>query len=528
MSRVESLRNDIGFFLEEVAKTFRSAQFYPLSHPVVFRGIRRVEEQINRILVRVNPLHITVQRDGFLYEQAKIPGRSDYFHFLAGELIRRFVKEIHWESPVGEGDLRGFFHLLLETPQEVQKIGGPEKLLAQKGARKIWVNAIRFEVEFLQEEEVEEEEVKKEEEEKEVEEEIPEVERFFRELMEVGDFPSFLGVLETAVRTGKQWIAQGNYPGVVSLVTMFCRVLEKKGGSSEISHALGEGIRALTPPPVLDACIVSLEKISEGKVKDFFTLFSILGAPSVPFLLKHLVETPSRRGRLRLLRMVRHIGKPALRYIVKLLPDARWYVVRNALILIGDLGDESFLPLLEPFLHHDRPQIRKSAITALRKAGGSSAIPLLLSLLKKGNEEDQTFILEELSYLPVEDVSPHLLQLIEEGDTVGENALRILAEMDPPGLLPYLQKILKIRPRWFTSLRKKRLRRVSAELLFSRLPESWEILKEYKNDPDPEVRRWVVESVQWLRKRKKDVPSFVSADHRSNDGSHKGGSSLSS
>jgi HEAT repeat protein len=72
--------------------------------------------------------------------------------------------------------------------------------------------------------------------------------------------------------------------------------------------------------------------------------------------------------RLRLVRVIGQSGDSALRVVRLRLADPRWYVVRNACVLLGDLGDPELLAQLVPVLTHADERVQMSAVhTLLRK-----------------------------------------------------------------------------------------------------------------------------------------------------------------
>jgi epoxyqueuosine reductase len=66
---------------------------------------------------------------------------------------------------------------------------------------------------------------------------------------------------------------------------------------------------------------------------------------------------------------------------------------RNALIALGNSGDEKFVEEIIPFLNDERPQIRKHAAWALGKLGGKKSMKALNNCLKK---EENIEVIKEI------------------------------------------------------------------------------------------------------------------------------------
>jgi hypothetical protein len=81
-------------------------------------------------------------------------------------------------------------------------------------------------------------------------------------------------------------------------------------------------------------------------------------------LLDALEASPSRAIRRKLLDLITQLGPEAATVIVARLPDERWFVVRNMLMLLADLGDQS-VELGTTYARHPDARVRREAIRIL-------------------------------------------------------------------------------------------------------------------------------------------------------------------
>lgn len=501
MSSSGLIYKELGLFLEEVAKVQKIGQFYPIEHPMVLRGIERLEGHLKRLMPHIAKIDLTIQKNSILYQKVQVPGKEELLKPLAYELTLRFVKEIHFDLPVELRDLRALLLLLIRDPRAIREAEGPEPFLAREGADKIWVNARRFELNQITPEKVQEEEKEEVAVEVEVSDRVKELlEQLHRAqtLLELSQvLESIVSYVRDEVKLRKDDVQDG-----VNLLDGISEEEELRKDPEE-KHLLREALLAIAFPPVIQGEIGRIEKASESKWLTHARVLAKIGPEVTPFLIQTLSETNSRRYRMRLIKTIRILGKPAVRYLVRFLADSRWYLVRNVLILLGDLGDSSLVSLVEPLLFHQERRVREEAMDCLRKLGGEEAMDALLGFIEKGKiEEDRALAVEKLVSFPPPQVIPYLIRYIEEGKEVGRASLRILAEFDPPGFQEFLVNILKKRPFLFFRRRFAPLRPVAAELLCLKLPESWESLKLFATDPDPEVRRWVAHAVEWLQRKR--------------------------
>jgi HEAT repeat protein len=73
--------------------------------------------------------------------------------------------------------------------------------------------------------------------------------------------------------------------------------------------------------------------------------------------------------------------------LLHLLNDDRWYVVRNAVALLGELGAVDADRRVAELLAHREPRVRKTVATALGKLATSRALLALLQAMNDPSEE---------------------------------------------------------------------------------------------------------------------------------------------
>jgi hypothetical protein len=110
-------------------------------------------------------------------------------------------------------------------------------------------------------------------------------------------------------------------------------------------------------------------------------IFSHLGAMAIPALLSALWQEKSRPGRLLLLRVLTNLGDDVVPEIEKHLEDERWFVVRNLVWIIRELGTPELIRPLSLTVRHPDARVRRESVLALGKIGGPEAAELLLTCI---------------------------------------------------------------------------------------------------------------------------------------------------
>jgi HEAT repeat protein len=163
----------------------------------------------------------------------------------------------------------------------------------------------------------------------------------------------------------------------------------------------GSALSRLLPAEVLDRLIeLCLQKRSDAAwVKTATSLLVMIGSPGAEAAFRRLEEEPAASNRLPLIRLIRNLGTAALEATRKRLADARWYVVRNAAYVLGDLGDPELPAQLRGALRHPDPRVQQAAITAILKSNAGGRGEVLAEALPNLQAGVLEMALDELTVL---------------------------------------------------------------------------------------------------------------------------------
>ena len=125
-------------------------------------------------------------------------------------------------------------------------------------------------------------------------------------------------------------------------------------------------------------------------------IFSSLGPMAVPALLEALSQERSRPIRVHLVRMLAAIGDQALPEIRKHLRDKRWFFVRNLVWIIGEIGDDRFVPHLRIIVSHPDVRVRREAVRSVGKLEHDAATAVLMSAIEDDDDEVQLLAIRGL------------------------------------------------------------------------------------------------------------------------------------
>jgi HEAT repeat protein len=186
---------------------------------------------------------------------------------------------------------------------------------------------------------------------------------------------------------------------------------------SQHSDCCGKALSGLLAPEALERLIESfLQKRSDAVwVRTATTLLTMIGAPGAEAALHRLDEETAASNRLPLIRLIRSLGASAIEPTRKRLSDSRWYVVRNAAYILGDLADPDLPRQLRIAARHDDPRVQQAAITAILKSnvpGRGEILAEALTHLQAGVLE---MALDELTVLKDPSSVVHLQAVVLGG-----------------------------------------------------------------------------------------------------------------
>jgi HEAT repeat protein len=131
-----------------------------------------------------------------------------------------------------------------------------------------------------------------------------------------------------------------------------------------------------------------LRKIVVDKVDEF-------GAESIPYLMELLKDSEDKEVRFSLLKIIQGIGSTAPDIVKKYLGDKRWFVRRNAVLILGSIGNKEIIDDIYA-LKDDHEKVQIEIIRAIRHILKDEAETYLLSFLDSNFSEVQKYAISIL------------------------------------------------------------------------------------------------------------------------------------
>ncbi|HEV8336853.1 MAG TPA: HEAT repeat domain-containing protein [Candidatus Polarisedimenticolia bacterium] len=259
-------------------------------------------------------------------------------------------------------------------------------------------------------------------------------------------------------------------PAAIPLISEAVRVLSELRGGEVLAPgraAMDRRVRAASEQ-VVKIFRTEYERLGEEERGRATQSFKELGGLVAQALLDGLAEEENWEVRRGLLNALAAIGRPAVPLLLKRLSDSSWYLVRNAAMLLGQIGGQSLVDPLAGLLQHEEPRVRREAATALGKIGGPRAVAHLRRAVL--DADVGTVAARVLGEIDRENtIAMFSKRLARAGMIVLEDgpareAITVLGEMEAAEAVPILSKILG-RGFWLPISKGDGLRVLSAQAL---------------------------------------------------------------
>jgi len=208
-------------------------------------------------------------------------------------------------------------------------------------------------------------------------------------------------------------------------------------------------LAGLIPVSFVEQVLGGVRRLDRDDQEDVAEVIGLIGLPFVRPLIDASSMETDRSIRFFYLKCLKKLGHQVADYAVTSLKEDQWFVQRNMLILLGELGAEDKLPLIRPLLKHSNSKVRQEALkTCLLLHDAGSTQDLIYSLFSKNRQEVLHAI--TVSHL-VDDpkLSARLLSLLQKKNLfrmdfeMKKALVQALSDHQCPQALKVFSKILK-------------------------------------------------------------------------------------
>jgi len=458
--------------LRSLAKLIKAAGFYPHDHPALEAALEAAYTQVLP-LVRDDKLELGIKKNALLVDGKPLAGDDSIVSNLASFFFIRRMKKLFLLPNLNDRDLLTFARIVAHDPTTIHKHKGVGEMLVDAKSATVWADEINLaRIEIIEEEPEELIELAEEEEEsfeselshgaEELWQADPAAERTFEtvmwELQQANSDQDYQRLLDELVPM--VW-DQLNDDGR-SLITQFYFTLASNARDPHFNEPRREASKSTLETLGTEhhihflmesLCLRDVPRYNRSAVQNILTYY---GTTILAPLLNRLIEEEDSRCRQHMLEVLRQQPPEALPELLPYLKDTRWYVVRNVILILGEIRHPSALPSLVKMLAHPDTRVRREALRAITRVGGPQAGKILIRVVEKGDAHLGRLALMSMGALHDQDVTDFLLRLargerlneLELDEEVRLDAIKGLGQIGSPEVIPTLVDILQTKRLW--------------------------------------------------------------------------------
>jgi len=204
----------------------------------------------------------------------------------------------------------------------------------------------------------------------------------------------------------------------------FNRILGRSGLSQNFKKACINFLGETQNPVVLSILFTFLWET--GIYPEVRAALIKYGKDAIPEALLTLKEAEDYSFRMKLVDIIKNVGKEGIDILINSLGTAEWFVKRNILAILGDIGDQTVLPRIIHLLSDPDDRVRIELVHTLTKFENEEG---LLDALNDVSMEVKAEALKGLRRkITAEKVRDLIPLLKEKGDALHTELLKILGE----------------------------------------------------------------------------------------------------
>jgi HEAT repeat protein len=387
-STLDASREKVLLAVTELAKGIKIVSFYPPGHPSLTQAIDKIISMIEEIPPPETGIEIEVTKNALLYHEEPFPASIKSIAGLNRELYHRRASRIILLPGQNRDEMIAFLNALNRDIQELHDLGGLENVLLREKVSRIWVNRVDYEklTEILKKEEEtppeeEAEALKSTDISLDFEDQPPEeqtITELLKRLEKETDPVEYRDIVISLSRALLQEQVDRRIEYSGQAVAIYVVHIEKPPmNNREIAKLAQMGIKELVSDDLVADYIRRLRDRGGINRKGMETVLVACGDRAVKPLLSAIAEEDDLLMRKSIVDIIVRIGRPAIPAILDSLNDSRWYVVRNMVTILGNIGIPDVAPQIVSVLSHPDLRVKKEAIKGLSKLAHPSAVTAL-------------------------------------------------------------------------------------------------------------------------------------------------------
>lgn len=475
MQNEQEKRKTLESALKGLIKLIKAVGFYPAAHPALKTAAEEAHAGFLPLLQEGSSLLMLVRKEGFFLNEIPVAPENPILKKLSAFLFSRRIQRLIIMPDLSSRDLRTFAGCLTLEAGKLLKIGGIQDVMEKALISTLWVNEVDMEKIQSRKETLEAEKDRlisqgltdgvetllsdPAELDRQVANDPAEarnLQQVIAALQAERSDQRYQQLLQEFVTLIPPNLNESSRLLVLQGVVLLCRNASMQQKSEVRREHSRHALKQILTDAFLDfllslLCTRDLAKESRDQLS---RVLVFLGGNVARRLMERLAEEHDAQARKVLADALIDQDAAAIPVLIEYLADERWYVVRNAVAILGELRAQAALAYFPPMIGHLDVRVRREAIRALTRIGGNEAVDILLRIVETGDPDLRPHALLSLGAMKNPAAVPTLLQIVEQPDPwvklgeVKKEAIRALGEIGSAEAIPALVTLLKRRKFW--------------------------------------------------------------------------------
>lgn len=394
--------------LIELNKAVKMHNFYPEGHPHLDSALEKCFLLLKKCLDERGEIKWKIDQKGFYDNRTLIPASNDIAGLAKKAFFRR-IREITFTQRLTPRDVNTLISVFKLEPEEIQAMGGVEAIFAEKDIYGILLNELRYEDLKKLKKELEE----RKEQEKEIaaekaeeaqsgkapengQEEKPEEHKAYEEeplsvlLEKIKNETDFLRYNDLSVRIKERadpLLIERKFDELFQAAHIFfSHSLRSSGLQEDIRTAANERFHSFISLDFVKYLASRAGNKDEQSRAVVQGMLLACGDEAVEMLLDAITAAPEAVTRRNLYNTLVLFGKRIRPQVEKRLSSPEWFVIRQMISILGDLGDEEAIGALEAAYAHPDMRVRKEVLKSLVKIPSPRSTGIIIRTLDDEND----------------------------------------------------------------------------------------------------------------------------------------------
>lgn len=483
--------------LKGLDRMVKSGRFYPEGHPALAAATEEAMIAFRALVADEDAFVFTVRREAILLDDKPLVTENPAVKKMAALLFSRRINRLLIQADVKVEDILTLVRCLALDPATIQARGGIQEVLYRERVTTLWTNEINMEEILAKREELAQAETtgsisgapsiadasanadadggvegghtldnntdkgKEAEEDASAEDQPQPVgKKYLCDLLQAlrgaQDDEHYCALLREIPAAVRDSLTAEYRTEIFQALALVCREVRENTLSEERRKVAQSVLGDLCANDLFDYL---LDTVCDKSLPEELQLYAqkiavFLKARIGPRVMHRLVDAEDASARRILTALLSRFGKNALPIAREYLHDERWYVVRNATIVLAELRLQDAVPDLAVLLTHDDVRVRREAVRALTRIGGDQAVAILIESLSGGDDDLIRQSMLSLGAMRSTAAIPAILRLLEDDVSMlksfelSRDAIRALGEIGAETAVPRLSEIIAMKRFW--------------------------------------------------------------------------------